>query len=720
MRTSRRSPSLVACLAPRLRGRADARSRATRCPSSRRGTPTRRSASRRCPSGTPRPCCRRRCSPGPTTACATRSAPTASCTSTAWRAISATSRSRATSCCARACARSKSPPRCGPSKTTTSPRRSRRPRSGPSSVAGSLRASLRRRRWACPTPRGRSCSRSTAPGRTRAARRRTRRFGSTCASRTPSASLPGRPRCGSVRGQSRRSSASSTASRSRSSPATSRSSGSPPALRERRASSVRSPTRTCASRSCSRTMRPRISSAGTASSWRRSASRPIWRRALVEHPWLTSRHRTILISSLAALEGTENGTALVEAALNARSETDALVYQRIAELVRGIHERVAPIERLASDGRFVRAYLPAACASRRSRWTSCSGRDRSHGSPMPAPARIREGVALTRRELWLTGTASPRARAELEARGFVLVEYAFAHLDYSGGAPVRAALALLLVLALSAADRRRAREGPPPRRSRACPRRRRRATPGARRRSRSRRRSASSRTRPCARTCRRSARGSRAMRPASATTTSFEIADDGAPNAFALPGGRVYISRGALGAHRVEDELANVLGHEIAHVASRHAAAQQQVAGNAVDARAPVPVAPGVLARAREQRRSARPGPRRGERLRPERHGHLPGRARRARAPADRDLASSPASSTRIRVRPDARTRWRCARARCTGPAGRRSRAARPTTCAGSKGSPWAPTSHRACSTARASCTRTSPSRCAFRMAGRR
>jgi predicted Zn-dependent protease len=62
----------------------------------------------------------------------------------------------------------------------------------------------------------------------------------------------------------------------------------------------------------------------------------------------------------------------------------------------------------------------------------------------------------------------------------------------------------------------------------------------------------------------------------------FEIADDGAPNAFALPGGRVYVSRGALALTESEDELANVLGHEIAHVASRHAAAQHQVAGNAV------------------------------------------------------------------------------------------------------------------------------------------
>lgn len=147
------------------------------------------------------------------------------------------------------------------------------------------------------------------------------------------------------------------------------------------------------------------------------------------HPWLSSRHRTILISSLAALEGVANRAALVEAALNARSETDALVYQRIAELLRGIHERVAPIERLATDGRFVRAYLAGGVRITPLEvdelfWTRPTARLADAGAG-PDP----EDAALTRRELWLTGAASPRTRAELEARGFVLVEHAFAHLD---------------------------------------------------------------------------------------------------------------------------------------------------------------------------------------------------------------------------------------------------------------------------------------------------
>ncbi len=57
----------------------------------------------------------------------------------------------------------------------------------------------------------------------------------------------------------------------------------------------------------------------------------------------------------------------------------------------------------------------------------------------------------------------------------------------------------------------------------------------------------------------------------------FRIVDQDLPNAFALPGGFIYVSRGLLALANSEDELANVIGHEIAHVAARHAAARLQV-----------------------------------------------------------------------------------------------------------------------------------------------
>ena len=53
---------------------------------------------------------------------------------------------------------------------------------------------------------------------------------------------------------------------------------------------------------------------------------------------------------------------------------------------------------------------------------------------------------------------------------------------------------------------------------------------------------------------------------------SFTIVDSPAINAFALPGGYIYITRGILAYLDDESELAGVLGHEIGHVTARHAA----------------------------------------------------------------------------------------------------------------------------------------------------
>ena len=55
----------------------------------------------------------------------------------------------------------------------------------------------------------------------------------------------------------------------------------------------------------------------------------------------------------------------------------------------------------------------------------------------------------------------------------------------------------------------------------------------------------------------------------------FHVVDMKEPNAFALPGGYIYVSRGLLALMNSEDELAAVLGHEIGHVAGRHSAKQQ-------------------------------------------------------------------------------------------------------------------------------------------------
>jgi Zn-dependent protease with chaperone function len=52
----------------------------------------------------------------------------------------------------------------------------------------------------------------------------------------------------------------------------------------------------------------------------------------------------------------------------------------------------------------------------------------------------------------------------------------------------------------------------------------------------------------------------------------FKLVDSSEINAFALPGGYVYVTRGLLAALNNESELASVIGHEIAHVTLHHGA----------------------------------------------------------------------------------------------------------------------------------------------------
>jgi predicted Zn-dependent protease len=59
---------------------------------------------------------------------------------------------------------------------------------------------------------------------------------------------------------------------------------------------------------------------------------------------------------------------------------------------------------------------------------------------------------------------------------------------------------------------------------------------------------------------------------------TFQVIDQMSPNAFSLPGGHIYVSRGLIALASSEAELAGVLGHEIIHAAERHAAAQQELA----------------------------------------------------------------------------------------------------------------------------------------------
>ena len=61
----------------------------------------------------------------------------------------------------------------------------------------------------------------------------------------------------------------------------------------------------------------------------------------------------------------------------------------------------------------------------------------------------------------------------------------------------------------------------------------------------------------------------------------FYVVNTRQVNAFALPGGYVYVNRGLIESANTLDELTGTLGHEIGHVIQRHSVKQMQSAQKA-------------------------------------------------------------------------------------------------------------------------------------------
>ena len=86
--------------------------------------------------------------------------------------------------------------------------------------------------------------------------------------------------------------------------------------------------------------------------------------------------------------------------------------------------------------------------------------------------------------------------------------------------------------------------------------------------------------------------GSRIVAQSAAARTPYKfnfhlLADRKTVNAFALPGGQIFITEALLKLLTSEDEVAGVLGHEVGHVLARHSAehlAKQQLTQNIIGA----------------------------------------------------------------------------------------------------------------------------------------
>jgi hypothetical protein len=154
----------------------------------------------------------------------------------------------------------------------------------------------------------------------------------------------------------------------------------------------------------------------------------------IHHPWYSPRHETILVQSLSELDLAENRRVFIEVAVTAASEDDARFYQHIAELMRQYDDGVGRIEKIvAVDGAlmgYAEGTLVVPFPADHAVWSqSTADLARSVTGALPGDIEVR------RTELLVSGTLSPKARANIEALGVDVVEHAFERL----GAPTSSA-----------------------------------------------------------------------------------------------------------------------------------------------------------------------------------------------------------------------------------------------------------------------------------------
>ena len=134
------------------------------------------------------------------------------------------------------------------------------------------------------------------------------------------------------------------------------------------------------------------------------------------------RAKTILISSLAAMPGTTGKENLLKVAIDAPDEVTAIFYQEVAELLNGYDDRVARITRIEQSNRLVvaRDVTGKAVVLAPLDYVIWNEQVASRAAEIARSMHLEPG--RDRFELWITGTASARAKTETAALGIRIKE----------------------------------------------------------------------------------------------------------------------------------------------------------------------------------------------------------------------------------------------------------------------------------------------------------
>lgn len=146
--------------------------------------------------------------------------------------------------------------------------------------------------------------------------------------------------------------------------------------------------------------------------------------AFLNNPHLSPYHKTAITVALQQMKGVSGRDKVVGAGIDVGSEEEAVRLQRAAQLAAGYHANVAPLRSAVRAGSEILLYttadrLVSASSADRLLWTQ-ETQDLAEAMRGWAP----EGSPVRKREIWITGVFSDRARDELDDRGFALHERA--------------------------------------------------------------------------------------------------------------------------------------------------------------------------------------------------------------------------------------------------------------------------------------------------------
>jgi len=147
------------------------------------------------------------------------------------------------------------------------------------------------------------------------------------------------------------------------------------------------------------------------------------RENFLTHAWYSPRHETILVHALDEMKGVNDRSLVLQLAMKAESEEEALFFQRLVEMFAGYHQTVVPLgEFLLIDDHVLAGYttdqaLVVALPLSHVVWTEALADAADAVVTWTSPL-----YPIRRVEFWAAGQLTQRANRELEQRGVMIFE----------------------------------------------------------------------------------------------------------------------------------------------------------------------------------------------------------------------------------------------------------------------------------------------------------